>query len=127
MPPRIETSGSPMSITTSTGMKAALPARMSRQQPGRLLLGLGLAMAVRFYTFDSVNVVLPDMAGGSALAIRVLIAECTDRSTAGESGMSPIFSPVGGLRIAIASALAADTKRASIKLFSMAILSCNGG
>ncbi|MGA2952216.1 MAG: MFS transporter [Caulobacteraceae bacterium] len=29
----------------------------------RLLLGLGLATAMQFYTFDSVNLILPDMAG----------------------------------------------------------------
>jgi DHA2 family multidrug resistance protein len=28
-----------------------------------LLLGLGLATGMEFYTFDSVNLVLPDMAG----------------------------------------------------------------
>jgi len=29
----------------------------------RLLLGLGLATAMQFYTFDSINLILPDMAG----------------------------------------------------------------
>ena len=55
-----------MSIAASTGMKAALPATMSQRQTSRLLLGLGVATAMQFYTFDSVNLVLPDTAGLSA-------------------------------------------------------------
>ena len=57
-----------MSIATSTGMKAALPATMSQRQTSRLLLGLGFATAMQFYTFDSVNLVLPDMAGALGLS-----------------------------------------------------------
>ena len=36
---------------------------MTPGQTGRVLLGLGLATWTEFYTFDSVNLVLPDMAG----------------------------------------------------------------
>ena len=57
-----------MSIATSTGMKAALPATTSQRQTSRLLLGLGLATAMQSYTFDSVNLVLPDMAGALGLS-----------------------------------------------------------
>jgi MFS transporter, DHA2 family, multidrug resistance protein len=57
-----------MRANTSTGMKAALPATMSQRQTSRLLPRLGLATAMQFYTFDSVNLVLPDMAGALDLS-----------------------------------------------------------
>ena len=57
-----------MSIATSTGVNAASPPTMSRQQTHRLLLGLGLATAMQFYTYDSVNLILPDMAGALGLS-----------------------------------------------------------
>src|SRR5580700_5543263 len=37
--------------------------QMSPAQTSRLLIGLGLATWMEFYTFDAVNLVLPDMAG----------------------------------------------------------------
>ena len=36
---------------------------MEPTQTRRLLLGLGLATSMEFYTYDAVNLVLPDMAG----------------------------------------------------------------
>jgi DHA2 family multidrug resistance protein len=57
-----------MSIATSTGMNAASPPTMSRQKTHRLLLGLGLATAMQFYTYESVNLILPDMAGALGLS-----------------------------------------------------------
>jgi MFS transporter, DHA2 family, multidrug resistance protein len=42
---------------------AVLAPAMTPGQTTRLLLGLGLATWTEFYTFDSVNLVLPDMAG----------------------------------------------------------------
>jgi MFS transporter, DHA2 family, multidrug resistance protein len=38
-------------------------ASLSEQQRKRMLLGLGLATSIEFYTFDGVNLVLPDLAG----------------------------------------------------------------
>src|SRR6201999_1607161 len=37
--------------------------KMSPGQTSRLLIGLGLATWLEFYTYDAVNLVLPDMAG----------------------------------------------------------------
>lgn len=54
---------------TDTGATPALipiaggRAAISRRDLDFLLVGLGLATAMQFYTFDSVNLVLPDMAG----------------------------------------------------------------
>jgi DHA2 family multidrug resistance protein len=50
-------------LTVSSGTASELPVAMSPTQTGRLLLGLGLATWMEFYTFDAVNLVLPDMAG----------------------------------------------------------------
>lgn len=41
---------------------------MSPAQTKRVLLGLGLATWMEFYTFDAVNLVLPDMAGSFAVS-----------------------------------------------------------
>jgi len=41
---------------------------MSPEQTRRVLLGLGLATWMEFYTFDAVNLVLPDMAGSFAVS-----------------------------------------------------------
>lgn len=41
---------------------------LSTQQTKMLLLGLGLATALEFYTFDGVNLVLPDMAGSFGIS-----------------------------------------------------------
>lgn len=56
---------SPMSntITLSSGVAGETPVAMDPTQTRRLLLGLGLATWMEFYTSDSVNLVLPDMAG----------------------------------------------------------------
>lgn len=45
----------------------AAPA-LSADQIGRMLLGLGLATWMEFYTFDAVNLVLPDMAGSFGIS-----------------------------------------------------------
>jgi MFS transporter, DHA2 family, multidrug resistance protein len=41
---------------------------MSSGQTSRLLIGLGLATWMEFYTFDAVNLVLPDMAGSFGIS-----------------------------------------------------------
>ena len=50
-------------LAVSSGTASELPVAVSPTQTGRLLLGLGLATWMEFYTFDAVNLVLPDMAG----------------------------------------------------------------
>jgi DHA2 family multidrug resistance protein len=55
-------------LTESTTQVADLPAEnalrpLMLSDAKMLLVGLGLAAAVEFYTFDAVNLVLPDMAG----------------------------------------------------------------
>jgi DHA2 family multidrug resistance protein len=52
-----------MSVAASTGTTPSPSPHMSARQANGLLLGLGLATAMQFYTFDSVNLILPDMAG----------------------------------------------------------------
>jgi DHA2 family multidrug resistance protein len=47
------------SVVPIAGGRASITTR----DLNRLLLGLGLATAMQFYTFDSVNLILPDMAG----------------------------------------------------------------
>src|ERR1700691_1441148 len=46
-------------VVTIAGGRASITSR----DLNRLLFGLGLATAMQFYTFDSVNLILPDMAG----------------------------------------------------------------
>ncbi len=51
---------------SGAGATAALPGTglsIAPRDLQRLLIGLGLATSMQFYTFDSVNLVLPDMAG----------------------------------------------------------------
>ena len=56
---------------SGTGPAPAPPSFVAGMTPGqtaRVLLGLGLATWTEFYTFDSVNLVLPDMAGSLGLS-----------------------------------------------------------
>jgi DHA2 family multidrug resistance protein len=57
---RIVTAGPPASQMS--------PGQMSPSQTSRLLIGLGLATWMEFYTFDAVNLVLPDMAGSFGIS-----------------------------------------------------------
>lgn len=54
-----------MSITITAPQAAAAPAitPLSPVQMGRMLTGLGLVTWMQFYTYDAVNLVLPDIAG----------------------------------------------------------------
>src|SRR5271168_4957531 len=49
--------------STPISIAAAPHATAPQALPFPLVLGLGLATAMQFYTFDSINLILPDMAG----------------------------------------------------------------
>jgi MFS transporter, DHA2 family, multidrug resistance protein len=50
-------------MNLGAGVVSEIPVEMDPTQTQRLLLGLGLATSMEFYTYDAVNLVLPDMAG----------------------------------------------------------------
>jgi MFS transporter, DHA2 family, multidrug resistance protein len=54
--------------TQTENFGAAVAGVGSADQTGLLLIGLGLATWMEFYTYDAVNLVLPDMAGSFAIS-----------------------------------------------------------
>ena len=49
-------------------VQVTLPPPLDQRAVRWLLLGLGFATGMEFYTFDSVNLVLPDFAGSLGLS-----------------------------------------------------------
>ena len=68
-------------LAASSGTASELPVAMSPTETWRLLLGLGLATWMEFYTFDAVNLVLPDMAGTFGVSLDQAQARLNLRST----------------------------------------------
>jgi MFS transporter, DHA2 family, multidrug resistance protein len=56
------------SMTTATIALPSAPIEFSPKELRGLLLGLGLATWMEFYTYDAVNLVLPDMAGSFGIS-----------------------------------------------------------
>src|SRR5580700_5008021 len=82
--------------------------QMSPGQTNRLLIGLGLATWMEFYTYDVVNLVLPDMAGSFGISQDEASWFLTTYSTALFLGVPVsiwLAAHVGHLRYIIGSSL----------------------
>jgi DHA2 family multidrug resistance protein len=82
--------------------------QISAGQTGKLLIGLGLATWMEFYTFDAVNLVLPDMAGSFGISQDEASWFLTTYSTALFLGVPlsiSLAAHVGHLRYIIASSV----------------------
>ena len=61
-------SGSVLTAPVTGTLQVALPPPLDQRAVRWLLLGLGFATGMEFYTYDSVNLVLPDFAGSLGLS-----------------------------------------------------------